>query len=75
MVVVVDGICPQLIDIEVRIIARYNRIQLLIAKHSEPFRFHDLEKTSPEETRLFVYLLVTLEISITHHELHLIFAE
>jgi hypothetical protein len=64
-----------LLDVEVWIRPRNYRIEFLITEHSQPLRLDHLRKTLSEQSSLLLDLLVTLEISITHHELHLVLAK
>ena len=75
VVVVVDGIGPEFIDVEVGIIAGDDGVKLLVAEHGEPLGFHDLEEASSEEPGFLLDLFVAFEICVAHHELHLILAE
>lgn len=74
VVIVVDGIVSQFLNAEVRIVARDDSIQLLVAEHSQPFRLHHFQETSSEKSSLFFDLLVALVVSVVHDELHLVFA-
>ncbi len=73
MVVVINSIRSQLLHVKVRIVARDDGIELLIAEHGQPLRPHHLDEPPPEQPRLLLDLPVALKVRVAHHELHLVF--
>lgn len=72
MIFHIDTCLFHLLYIEIRIGSWNDSIELLIAKHSQPFRFDDSSEPFSEIFSFFFNLFVTFEIGITHNEIHLI---
>ena len=70
VVVFIDCELSHFVYVEIRVRPGNDQVELLIAKHGQPLRLHYLQKALSEYSRLLLYLLVALEIRVTHNEVY-----
>jgi hypothetical protein len=72
MVVSVNTIKLQVVDVEIRLPAWNDQVELLVVEQREPFGFEHFQEPFAETSCFLFQLLVALVVAVGHDELQLI---